>query len=145
MDDDGRLARIAERLTGTGVRSSMGRWLWANHDGFRDLLAGLSRVDWTVVAQAMGETGLLDAAGKAPSASGARRAWHRVRAKMQRERGAEPARAAARPSPAGVTFIEDVARPVAQARPDRVDQEDPMARLKRTLAERSGRGGGMGE
>ena len=135
MDDDDGLSRVADLLAGPGRAGSLSSWLTRNHDGFAQVLDGLSHTDWRRVSAALAEIGLRDARGEAPSPETARKAWQRAQklvADRRRKWGAaaeEPAQPARPSPPSDVVFINDERRPSPRG---------PIDEIRRRLAARSG-------
>ena len=54
------------------------QWLWANYDGLLPAMSPPRTPNWPEVAAALARLGVLDGAGKQPTASATRNTWWRV-------------------------------------------------------------------
>lgn len=135
-----------------GRHSPLYTWLRARHD----TLAATIEADgpsWPTIAASLAKAGLTDGTGKPPTPERARKCWHQVKkdvaaAREKAAAGRKPlvpmslTRATPLPSPE----LREASRPVDR-QPDTSPpiqsltgiDGDPLARLKRTLNERSGR------
>ena len=74
------------RTRGRGHHSPLYLWLYENHDALAKQF-GLTAPSWPDIARNLGDKGVFDGDGKAPTARGARGAWSRVRDQKKREGG----------------------------------------------------------
>lgn len=125
-------------------------WMRAHHD---ELVAefAANTPNWQQLAQIFRDEGLTDQTGKAPSPAIARLTWYRVRQAVARAKAQAKRKplvsltlAAAAPLPSPVPC--DPGRPADRpphasppVQPAVGGEDDPLARLRRTLNERSGR------
>ncbi|MDB5317764.1 MAG: hypothetical protein JWO24_3608 [Rhodospirillales bacterium] len=64
------------------LASSLAEWMETHHGEAAELL-GHKRMDWGMVAQALGAHGLTGPAGQPPTAESARETWKRVEARRR--------------------------------------------------------------
>jgi hypothetical protein len=88
-------------------RSAVYRWMDANFETFKATVDGAGKPNWRELARVFGELGLLDRAGKVPTAEGTRQTWFQVR-KNRKTKPAE--RAAVRPP--GEIFPSEATMPL---------------------------------
>ena len=154
------LPAILEHLKQGPERSSLFWWLHEHHDELMAASAG-RRIRWEQIAERLADLGLSDRTGKAASAASARQTWLRVRKLVAREtepRGSAGSKLAGVIPPAQPSRLPTTWRPVEvdlNAAPPRLprrisidDETDEqrsrrgqasILRLKKTLAQRSGR------
>ena len=135
-----------------GRRSPLYSWLRARHDTLAEAIEA-DGASWPTIAASLAKAGLTDGAGKPPTPERARKCWHQVKTDVAaaREKAAAKRKplvsvslAAAPPLPSPASF--EPPRPTDQPsvalppiQPVTGGDDDPLARLKRTLNERSGR------
>ena len=135
-----------------GRHSPLYAWLRARHD----TLAAAIEADgasWPTIAASLAKVGLTDGTGKPPTPERARKCWHQVKKDVAAAREkAEPKRkplismplapAPSLPSPARCEAPRPIDPPPDTSpliQPATGGDDDPLARLRRTLNERSGR------
>ena len=142
--------RAGKRPRGAG-RSLLYRWMRTNHAEFARAFEA-ERPSWEALCAEFAEAGLIDRTGKPPSTATARKTWERVRkdvaaARTKAEAERKPLVSLSLavtplPSPAPCEPSPPADRPSAVSPPVRRAtgaDDDPIARLRRTLNERSGR------
>jgi hypothetical protein len=121
-------------------------WMRMHHDDLAAEFAA-NTPNWQQLAQIFRDEGLTDQTGKAPSPAIARLTWYRVRQAVARtkvESKRKPlvsvALAAAAPLPSPAPCDPGLPPAVSPTRQQATGaDDDPIARLRRTLNERSGR------
>lgn len=68
----------------------MHRWMVANAEEFAKLLKEVGRPEWGVLAEALGDEGLLDGEGKRPTKEGARQTWWKVKKDLASRKSSAP-------------------------------------------------------
>lgn len=131
-DVAGALTAINSMRRGPRVKSPVYEWLASNH---ATLAAAFAKrpASWKALADYLGDGGVVTADNRRPSPVAVRSAWLRVEADLARKR---PAR----------SIMQPVER--AAPRPDHLpatpitsphDTTDPLAEVRREMAQRSGR------
>ena len=120
------LSLLAEAVRAGAGFSPLFRWLRANHDAFAELVDG-ARPNWARIAAAFAEMGIAQPDGTPINAATARHTWWRCRKDVAARR------AKRRPSPVMVVA------PMIKAPLVSMPAADPLAELRRQMAERSGR------
>lgn len=126
-----RLAATKER------RSTLYRWMLANHDEFAAMVADAGRPNWQALAQAFADEGLRDLRENPPTSEGARQTWFKVRTAVQKERAKKPKQGPAQvsagttvkpPPAASLTSPDPTPAPVESTTASKADEQ--IARLK---------------
>ena len=144
------LAQVREAIrSNRRGHSPLFLWMRTHHDDLTAEFAA-NTPNWQQLAQIFRDEGLTDRTGKAPSPAIARLTWYRVRqavARTKAEANRKPrvsalAGTTALPSPMPCEPRPTADRPPAVSSPVQPAtgaDDDPIARLRRTLNERSGR------
>jgi hypothetical protein len=118
-------------------RSTLYRWMAANHDEFAAVIAEVGRPNWRALATAFSEEGLRDRLGKPPSPEGTRLTWFKVRKSVQAQRTKRPKlQPAPKPSPPPA-LPTPVTEPRAETGSSRADEQ--IARMERLFHSRKGK------
>ena len=150
---------IFRNVDRSSEHSTLFHWLVEHHDEMLNRSDG-GRLRWSTLRLTFAEHGLTTANGKAPTESTARQTWYRVRRWVVAKRHRAAVMAATGLAPRSLmpsaskqsrTPIETASSlsspvrvsvepaPVGSTEPNRLTGKEKIARLRRTLEERSGR------
>lgn len=92
-------------------RSTLYRWMLANHDEFAVIVADAGRPNWQALAKAFADEGLRDLRDNQPTSEGARQTWFKVRMAVEKERTQKPKQAPAQVAASGTIKPTQATRP----------------------------------
>ena len=138
---------LAANRTKGGRHSPLYRWMRLHHDALAAAFES-DGVSWQAVTEMLAETGLTDGSGKPPAIRRAQKAWYQVKRDVAAARAKAEAKhkplvsialAAATPLPSPMPCEPRPPALSPPVQPATGADDDPIARLRRTLNERSGR------
>jgi hypothetical protein len=152
MPNDEMAKIVATNRSYGGRRSSLYRWMRARHDALAASMEA-DGVAWARITETLREAGLTDGTGKPPTVSRVRTTWYHVKQDVAAAHAKAEASRKPRvafplvtenplPSPVPCEPRPPSDRPPAipsPVQPAAGGNDDPIARLRRTLNERSGR------
>lgn len=126
--------KALERVPSGPRRSALAQWMFANHDALQAKLGG-RRADWTALAAAFAEAGVMGRGKAPPTPNTARVTWQRVRKAVAAER------AMSGPVPAPAVEIGRRVRDATVVQPasGSASGDDPLASIRAEMNARSGR------
>jgi hypothetical protein len=120
---DGSMERVRNRMLAKNGRSPLYAWFQENYDGFVDALRVVRRPDWSEIAAALTDEGVLDGAGKPPTPTTVRQTWHKV--KTDRSKPVAGKRPKAQPTAVRDGVVEIVRGPETKPEPKASSDRDP--------------------